>query len=56
MEKIEYICASLSKSCKNKYENYVVNAIYNRVNNTNLEIETQKNIKTPVKKKLNVIY
>lgn len=47
MEKIEYICASLSKSCKNKYENYVVNAIYNRVNNTNLEIETQKNIKTP---------
>ncbi len=46
MKKIEYIARSLSRSTKNVYENYVLNAIYQKVNNPELEIKTQENMQT----------
>lgn len=45
MDKLEYIARSLSRGTNKKYETYVINAIYQRINNTNLIIETQKEIK-----------
>lgn len=46
MNKLEYVARSLSKGTKKVYETYVINAIYQKVNNPELEIETQKYIKT----------
>lgn len=46
MNKLEYIARSLSNGSKKVYETYVINAIYQKVNNVELEIETQKYIKT----------
>jgi len=45
MNKLEYIARSLSRGTNKKYETYVINAIYQKVSNPNLEIETQKVIK-----------
>lgn len=45
MDKLEYVARSLSRGTNKKYETYVVNAIYQKVNNDNLIIETQKEIK-----------
>ena len=45
MKKLEYVVCSLSRGTKEKYENYVINAIYQKVNDSNLIIETQKEIR-----------
>lgn len=45
MDKLEYVARSLSRGTNKKYETYVINAIYQKVNNPNLIIETQKEIK-----------
>ena len=45
MNKLEYVARSLSRGTNKKYETYVINAIYQKVNNPNLIIETQKEIK-----------
>lgn len=45
MNRFEYIARSLNRSKHNPYENYVVNAIYQKLNNNELEIETQASIK-----------
>ncbi len=42
MDKLEYVARSLSRGTNKKYEIYVINAIYQKVNNPNLIIETQK--------------
>ncbi len=44
MNKLEYVARSLSRGTKKVYETYVINAIYQKINNPNLEIETQKGI------------
>lgn len=45
MDKLEYIARSLSRDTNKKYETYVVNAIYQKIDNSNLMIETQKEIR-----------
>ncbi len=45
MNKLEYVTRSLSRGTNKKYETYVINAIYQKINNPNLVIETQKEIK-----------
>ena len=45
MDKLEYVVRSLSRGTNKKYETYVINAIYQKVNNPNLIIETQKEIR-----------
>lgn len=45
MNKLEYVARALSRGTNKKYETYVINAIYQKVNNPNLEIETQKVIR-----------
>lgn len=45
MDKLEYVARSLSRGTNKVYETYVINAIYHKVNNPNLIIETQKEIK-----------
>lgn len=45
MDKLEYVVRLLGRGTNKKYENYVINAIYQKVNNPNLIIETQKEIK-----------
>lgn len=45
MDKLEYVARSLSRGTNKKYETYIINAIYQKVNNSNLIIETQKEIK-----------
>lgn len=45
MNKLEYVARSLSRGTNKKYETYVINAIYQKVDNPNLIIETQKEIK-----------
>ncbi len=45
MDKLEYVARSLSRGTNKKYETYVINAIYQKVNNPNLIVETQKEIK-----------
>jgi len=45
MDKLEYVARSLSRGTNKVYETYVINAIYQKVNNPNLIIETQKEIK-----------
>lgn len=44
MDKLEYVARQLSRGTNKVYENYVINAIYQKVNNPNLKIETQKEI------------
>ena len=43
--KLNYICKSLSKSNK-IYENFVINSIYSKLNNPNIEIATQQYVCT----------
>ena len=50
MNKTEYIVRSLSKGTHKKYETFVLNAIYNKLNNPNLEIVTQQYVATENKK------
>lgn len=45
MNRFDYIARSLNKSKNNRYESYVVNAIYQKINNKELEIVTQETIK-----------
>jgi len=45
MDKLEYIVNELRKCVKKKYESYVINAIYQKVNNSELEIVAQKSIR-----------
>lgn len=40
MNKLEYVARSLSRGTNKKYETYVINAIYQKVANPNLIIET----------------
>lgn len=40
--KLDYICRSLSKGTSKVYETYVVNAIWQRLNNDNIEFITQQ--------------
>ena len=44
MDKLECVARQLSRGTNKVYENYVINAIYQKVNNPNLKIETQKEI------------
>ena len=46
MTKLEYVARSLSKGNKKVYETYVINAIYQKIDNPELEIETQKGVKS----------
>lgn len=45
IEKTEYIIKSLTKGCNKIYETYVINGIYHKLNNPELEIVTQKYVK-----------
>ncbi len=45
MNKLEYVARSLSRGTNKKCETYVINAIYQKVDNPNLIVETQKEIK-----------
>ena len=45
MTKLQYVAHALSRGTNKKYETYVVNAIYQKVNNPHLEIVTQKRVK-----------
>jgi very-short-patch-repair endonuclease len=47
--KLEYVARSLSKGTTKKYETYVVNSIYNKLNNFELEIVTQQHVVTKLK-------
>ncbi len=44
VNKLEQVARQLSKGTKKKAETYVVNAIYHKVNNPELQIETQKGV------------
>lgn len=44
-EKTEYIINSLTKGTHKRYETYVINAIYQQLNNLELEIVTQKYVR-----------
>lgn len=46
MTKLEYVARTLSKGNYKDYETYVINAIYQKVNNPELHIETQKGVRT----------
>ena len=50
MNKFEYIVHTLSRTIKKDYENYVVNAIYNRIGNIDLVPVTQQYVVNPKKK------
>lgn len=45
MDKLEYVTRSLCRGVNKPLETYVINAIYQKINNPNLIIETQKEIK-----------
>jgi very-short-patch-repair endonuclease len=45
-DKIKYLVKSLSRTKRKDYENYVINAIYNRVNNNELKPISQQYVKT----------
>lgn len=51
MDKLEYVARSLQKSWRNVYESYAVNAIYQKVNNSELEIVTQQPVRLKEYKK-----
>ena len=44
MTKLQYVAHALSRGTNKKYETYVVNAIYQKVNDPQLEIITQKRV------------
>ena len=44
--KLAYISKSLSRGTNKKYETMVINAIYSKLNNPNLEIKTQQHVTT----------
>ena len=44
--KLEYVARCLSKGTSKKFETYVVNEIYAKLNNFNLEISTQQYVRT----------
>ncbi|HPN30762.1 MAG TPA: hypothetical protein PKY81_07380 [bacterium] len=46
-EKFRYIIKTLSRTKRKDYENYVINAIWNRLNNNEIEIVTQQYINNP---------
>jgi very-short-patch-repair endonuclease len=43
-QKMEYIIKTLSRTKRKDYENYVINAIWNRLNNNEIEIVSQQYI------------
>ena len=45
-EKIVYVARSLSRGTHKKYETFIINEIYSRLNNPNLEIATQQHVVT----------
>jgi len=55
IEKTEYIINSLTKGSIKRYETYVINAIYQRLNNHELEIVTQKYVKNKIDDKYYLI-
>ena len=50
-KKLLYLVRTLSRTKRKDYENYVVNAIWNRLNDDTLEIVTQQYIHNPTKPK-----
>ena len=44
--KLAYIAKSLSRGTNKKYETFVINEIYSRLNNPELEIKTQQRVNT----------
>jgi len=48
-KKVDYLVRTLSRTKRKDYENYVVNAIWNRLNDDSLEIVTQQCINDPEK-------
>ena len=44
--KVEYVARSLSRGTHKKYETFIINEIYSRLNNPNLEIATQQHVVT----------
>lgn len=46
--KLEYISRSLSKGTKKPFETYVINSIYNKLNDPNIEFVTQQHVATIV--------
>ena len=44
--KVEYVARSLSRGTHKKYETFVINEIYSRLSNPNLEIATQQHVVT----------
>ena len=42
MEKLEYLVRTLSRTRRKDYENYVVNAVWNRLNDTDIQPVTQQ--------------
>lgn len=44
--KVEYVARSLSRGTHKKYETFIINEVYSRLNNPNLEIATQQHVVT----------
>jgi len=51
-KKVDYLVRTLSRTKRKDYENYVVNAIWNRLKDDSLEIVTQQYIYNPKKPKI----
>ena len=43
--KLDYIVRSLSRGTNKKYETYVINSIWNKINNSEVEFATQQYVK-----------
>lgn len=43
--KLDYIVRSLSRGTNKKYETYVINSIWNKINNSEVEFVTQQYVK-----------
>lgn len=56
MNKLEYITRSLSQSRNKKYEHYVINRIWNKLDDINLEFITQQHISCQERRYLTDIY
>ena len=54
--KLEYVARCLSRGTQKKFETYVINAIYTKLNNSNLEIKTQQYVNTKNGKKFIDLY
>lgn len=50
-KKAEYLVNTLSRTNKKNYENYVINAIWNRLGNDNIQPVTQQYVYSEEKKK-----